>query len=481
MSKPTHKKGSVFGRWALTENLGVGGNGEVWRVLNDRGETRVMKLLRPGDERYKRFKQEIATVKSLVPTGFPALPIEETHLPERPSKVEPAYYVMPEAVPILIALATKPIPDRVDAFRQLAEALATLLSEHGQSHRDVKPSNLYEHEGRAKLGDFGLITNPDPEAESLTTDGTVVGPWAFLPSEVFNPLPGTRIDWEKVDVHCLAMSLWCAVKGSKDPPRRIKPNGVMSLKRQLQIPSPTTDPSDREDANTAELRQQIGELDAIPAAATAGEPSERPTLSRFAQQLGDWKEGIRIRDEFRSAVSQSQADRELVLRWLVTTARQDRSLSLNVIDVAEPMNSSPVASLNCGRFSAALDDLVETYEVVGKRFPERGDPRHWENVYPTSFGIDRVEQERVQVETLPLLRTLLQIGQLDILELAGSDDSVAFGEALMPSPELCFLLRYLRESNLVDFDLQWSGGPTAILLHLKLTGLGRVRAAGLPA
>jgi serine/threonine protein kinase len=442
-----------------------------------------MKLLHPGgercDERYKRFKHEIATVKSLVHTGFPALPIEETCLPDRPSRTTPAYYVMPEAVPILRALAEKPVPACVDAFRQFADALAVLLRKHGQSHRDLKPSNLYEYEGRATLGDFGLVTDPDA-AESLTAEGTVLGPWAFLPSEVFNPPPDMQIDWEKVDVYCLAMSLWCALRGSENPPRRIEPHGVMSLTRQLQILPPPTDASDREAADAAELRQQIEELDAILAAATAGEPSARPTLSRFAQQLGDWQAGIEVREGFRAAVAQSQADRELVLRWLVSTARQDRSLGLNVIDVADPASPSPISGLNSGRFSAALDELVETYDVAAERSPERGDPRHWQNVYPTALGIDRVEQGRVQVETLPILRALLRVGPLDILELSAQEEDVALGESVMPPQELYFLLRYLRESSLVDFDLQWSGGPTAILLHLSLTGLGRARAASSP-
>ena len=130
-------------------------------------------------------------MNKLVPTGFPALPIEYAHLPEAPSKSDPAFYVMPEAVPVARALADKDIRARVAAVQQFAEALATLLKEHGQNHRDVKPSNLYEYEGRFVLGDFELIT--DPEAESLTDNGKAVGPWAFLPSEVFNAASRNRI------------------------------------------------------------------------------------------------------------------------------------------------------------------------------------------------------------------------------------------------------------------------------------------------
>ena len=49
--RPRHKKGAAFERWTLDESLGVGGNGEAWRVRDEQGEIRVMKLLSPGEER----------------------------------------------------------------------------------------------------------------------------------------------------------------------------------------------------------------------------------------------------------------------------------------------------------------------------------------------------------------------------------------------------------------------------------------------
>jgi hypothetical protein len=475
--KPRHKKGVVVGRWTLLENLGVGGNGEAWRVRDEQGAVRVTKVLYPGAERYERFKREVTAVSDLVPSGFPTLPIEHAHLPEHPSKADPAFYVMPEAVPLATALADKDVPARVAALRRFAEALATLLHEHGHHHRDVKPANLYEYNGRFVLGDFGLITDPDPAAVTLTAEAKAVGPWAFLPSEVLNPPPGMAIDWEKVDVYCLAMSLWCLVKGSSDPPRRIEPHGPMSLTRQLAVPPPVSDPAVADDPEASEYRQHIGELDAILAAATADDPDARPTLQRFAQQLADWEAGIETRKEFHAYVMQSEADEDLVLRWLVSAIRHDRSLGLNAYDVADPTAPSPLPGLSSGRFSDALDGLVESFYAVAERYPRRSSPRGWSNVYPTSFGVERLERERVEVETLPLLRTLLKDGQVDILDISGADDAVAFGDVVMPGPELYYLLRYLKDASLVDFDQQWHGGPGVIITHLKVTCIGRMRVS----
>ncbi len=477
--KPRHKKGSIVEGWTLIDNLGVGGNGEAWRVRDDQGDVRVMKLLYPGNERYARFKREVTAVNELVPGGFPALPIEYAHLPERPSKSDPAFYVMPEAVTVAKALADRDVRAKVAAVREFATALATLLREHNRHHRDVKPPNLYEYEGRFVLGDFGLVT--DPEADSLTADGKTVGPWAFLPSEVFNPPPGMDVDWEKVDVYCLAMSLWCLVKGSPDPPRRIEPHGVMSLTRQLAVPAAASGPSAVEDPEVVEYRTHIRELDGILATATADDPAARPTLARFAQQLGDWDEGIQVRSDFYAQIVESDAEEEVVLRWLVAMLRRDRSLGLNVYDVQDATAPSPVAGLTNRRFSDALDGLVEDFRAVGERFPENGTPWHWHNVYPTSYGIEQIEHDRVEVEALPLLRRLMKDGPVDIISFSGADAAVAFGDLEMPAPELYYLLRYMKDSSLVDFDEHWESGPGAILMNLKLTRLGKMRVANAEA
>ncbi len=82
------------------------------------------------------------------------------------------------------------------------------------------------------------------------------------------------------------------------------------------------------------------------------------------------------------------------------------------------------------------------------------------------------------METLPLLRVLLKIGPLDLLEVSGADDAVAFGDLVMSGPELYYLLRYLREASFVDFVEEWAMGPSVVVMHLKLTRIGRARVNG---
>jgi hypothetical protein len=45
---------------------------------------------------------------------------------------------------------------------------------HGVAHRDFKPSNLYEFDGKWLMGDFGLVAVPN--VEELTRTGKPLGP-----------------------------------------------------------------------------------------------------------------------------------------------------------------------------------------------------------------------------------------------------------------------------------------------------------------
>jgi hypothetical protein len=49
------------GKWTPTANLGIGGNGEVWRARSEGGPDIAIKYLRRiSDEGYRRFRSEVA-------------------------------------------------------------------------------------------------------------------------------------------------------------------------------------------------------------------------------------------------------------------------------------------------------------------------------------------------------------------------------------------------------------------------------------
>src|SRR5208283_5829321 len=101
MSKDKFKKGRQFGKWELSEFIGEGGNGEVWRAIlsHDPSKIIAIKLLKNLDnERYTRFKDEIKVLKENADIKG-LLKIEDYYLPEGLKNQTP-WYSMPLAIPL---------------------------------------------------------------------------------------------------------------------------------------------------------------------------------------------------------------------------------------------------------------------------------------------------------------------------------------------------------------------------------------------
>jgi serine/threonine protein kinase len=195
------RDGVTVGGWTCQEQLGKGGNADVWRACHSDGRVGALKVVRdqrPDGTAYARFAREIETLRSLG-TRAGVIGICDAHLPEQPSHKDFAWLVMPEARPLREALQGAAVASVVAAFAQLAQTLAE-LHEAGLAHRDLKPANLFWHEGRAAVGDFGLVELPDVQT---LQDGRIPGAFGFIADEVLaDPLgsagaPGTCSRWPR--------------------------------------------------------------------------------------------------------------------------------------------------------------------------------------------------------------------------------------------------------------------------------------------
>jgi len=270
-----YDRGAEFGRWTLVGQLGSGGNGEVWEASDDdSGELVAIKILHAesvDDERYVRFRREIETLLSLGPEDG-VLPLIDFDLPESPHE-RPAWYTMPVARSLRVALGGKPLAEQVAASRDVGVVLAR-LADRGIHHRDVKPENLYFYAGSYVLGDFGLVRRH--EDEKLTLPGKFPGPFAYLPNEAI--LQWHDADFEKVDVFCLAKTLWVLAANEDIPPRgRLNASDLYALARRL-IDEPYVD-----------------ELDELIQHATLDDPSQRLSLNEFVRRLTNWLEARELR------------------------------------------------------------------------------------------------------------------------------------------------------------------------------------------
>jgi len=449
--QPQCKPDQRFGAWTIKEPLGVGGNGEVWSADHDSGERRALKILtRTSDEGYARFRREIEIVKSLPAGEFDVLPVLEEHLPDAPSKRDRPWFVMPLATRLTHALKGANLTDRGSAILAISTTLSRLLQERDVNHRDVKPANLFFRDGSFVVGDFGLARRP--EDPGLTEEGGVLGPYDFLPSEVFvedDP------DWELVDVYCLAMTLWCVVLERDRPPRiQVGSDSRYSLASMIE--------------DSGECR----DLDRLLARATAEDPERRPRLQEFTVGLQDWLQGIDIRDGIVRAYEQSLAEQQRTLRWLVGFAPRDDSLGRALFDVTDAEADSAVQRLNNHQFSDALEQLVGRYLVQAKPYYSTAtSPDGWSNVYPTAFGVDEIEDEQVMLgRVLPVLRAIHSQGGVQMISLSPEVDA-QLGELHFSASAVFFLLNYLSEKFWVTFDQQYDSGG-ALILNVKLSHIG---------
>ncbi len=166
--------------------LGKGGMATVYPAhdLNNQRPVAV-KILRPeladaiGVE---RFRVEITAMAALShPFIVPLFDSGEA--------AGQLYYVMPRRLSTL--------RDRIETEHQLGVAdtiaiasdVATALSfahAHGYVHRDVKPENILFVDGRAQLGDFGIVRSLAPgSAERLTEAGIQIGTPQYMSPEQF--------------------------------------------------------------------------------------------------------------------------------------------------------------------------------------------------------------------------------------------------------------------------------------------------------
>ena len=248
------------GRYAVTETLGQGGMGVVYRAIDTQLKRPVaIKGIQPGllgiASAEQRFLREAQAVAGL---DHPNI----IRIYDFFAEGEFCYIVMEffEGISIAsyIAQAGPPGDAKIRAlFDQITSALAT-VHRHGLVHRDIKPSNiLVDARGHTKLIDFGLVRG---EGALVTKTGTYLGTPGYTAPE--QEMDAASAD-HRADIYSLGAVLYFCVTGGKHPPRVLLPEGIPARYRAAVV---TCLASGREDrfADVGELRRALG-IDAIQA------------------------------------------------------------------------------------------------------------------------------------------------------------------------------------------------------------------------
>ncbi len=217
--------GQTLLHYEITEKLGAGGMGEVYRARDTKLERDVaLKILPEGfthdAERLARFEREAQVLASLNHPHIAAIHGLEEFESMRFLVLE---FVDGEDLAQRLERGAIPLTEAVEIARQVAEALEE-AHEQGVVHRDLKPANIkVDPQGKVKVLDFGLAKALEREAgdsssnlsqsptwmASGTVEGVILGTAAYMSPEQAR---GKRVD-RRTDVWAFGCVLFEMLAG----------------------------------------------------------------------------------------------------------------------------------------------------------------------------------------------------------------------------------------------------------------------------
>ena len=225
--------GSTFaGRYQVMEDLGKGGMGRVYKVLDQEiNEVVALKVLGPeisvDEEFIERFHNELKLARRISHKNVCGL----YHLSKDENNTN---YITMEFVPgedlksLIRRIGQLTIAKAVSIAEQICAGLAE-AHRMGIVHRDLKPQNIMiDHQGNVRIMDFGI-------AFSLTAKGVTEIPMLIGTPEYMSPeqVDGKEVDG-RTDIYALGVILFEMLTG-RLPFEGDKPLAI-AMKHRIQAP-----------------------------------------------------------------------------------------------------------------------------------------------------------------------------------------------------------------------------------------------------
>ncbi|MEO1129589.1 MAG: serine/threonine-protein kinase, partial [Planctomycetota bacterium] len=216
---PTLTQGAIVGGYVISDTLGIGGFGVVYRATQERPHREVaLKLIRPGlasAKLLRRFELEAELLGRLRHPGIAQ--VYEAGAVETDAGTQPFFAMeLVEGEPLDAYAAAHGLSSRqrLELFLQICDAVQHAHSK-GVLHRDLKPSNvLVTPEGRVKVLDFGVAraTDADIQATTMQTEvGQLIGTVPYMSPEQAAADP-SHLD-TRSDVYTLGVVLYELMTG----------------------------------------------------------------------------------------------------------------------------------------------------------------------------------------------------------------------------------------------------------------------------
>ncbi len=246
--------GTRLGPYELTELLGAGGMGEVFKARDTRLDRTVAVKILPRDfandpAARERFEREARTASALNHPNI--LSVFDVG---RDTGAEFLVTELVEGTTLRERLRDGALPPRevVHLAAQIADGLAAAHAA-GLIHRDLKPENvMVTRDGRVKILDFGLAkplhdsTRAEQTRADISHGGLLVGTVGYISPEQLRGAPGDA----RSDLFSLGVVLYEMASGQRAFAR---PTGIETLNAVLKEDAPELPPTVSDG-----LRQIIG-------------------------------------------------------------------------------------------------------------------------------------------------------------------------------------------------------------------------------